>query len=122
MEQHYRELDNIVKEHKISARIRFKIQDLIELRQVRRKKLIDFFSSYLLLIRLHGLPVVLKQNQQQLMKFMNKNMIDYYDVIKIMVLLLVMHIVEVIKRNIMIGVVVVAVELNNNQIEMTMIE
>jgi hypothetical protein len=59
---------------------------------------------------------VLKQNQQQLMKFVNKN------VIKIMVPLLVMHIVEVIKHNIMMGVVVVAVELNNNQIEMTMIE
>ena len=33
MEKHYRELDNIVKEHKTSARIRFMIQDLVELRQ-----------------------------------------------------------------------------------------
>jgi hypothetical protein len=34
LEKHYRELDNIVKEHKTSARIRFMIQDLVELRQV----------------------------------------------------------------------------------------
>ncbi|CAF0867973.1 unnamed protein product [Adineta ricciae] len=33
LEKHYRELDNIVKEHKTSARIRFMIQDLVELRQ-----------------------------------------------------------------------------------------
>ena len=38
LEKHYRELDNIVKEQKTSARIRFMIQDLTELRQVRRKK------------------------------------------------------------------------------------
>jgi hypothetical protein len=35
LEKHYRELDNIVREHKTSARIRFMIQDLVELRQVR---------------------------------------------------------------------------------------
>lgn len=34
LEKHYRELDNIVREHKTSARIRFMIQDLVELRQV----------------------------------------------------------------------------------------
>ncbi len=33
MEKHYRELDTIVKEHKTSARIRFMIIDLVELRQ-----------------------------------------------------------------------------------------
>jgi translation initiation factor 4G len=32
LEKHYRELDNIVREHKTSARIRFMIQDLVELR------------------------------------------------------------------------------------------
>ncbi len=44
MEKHYRELDTIVREHKTSARIRFMIQDLVELRHVRRKKEINFFS------------------------------------------------------------------------------
>jgi hypothetical protein len=34
LEKHYRELDNIVREHKTSARIRFMIQDLVELRHV----------------------------------------------------------------------------------------
>ena len=34
LEKHYQALDNIVQEHKTSARIRFMIQDLIELRQV----------------------------------------------------------------------------------------
>lgn len=34
LEKHYRELDAIVKEQKTSARIRFMIQDLLELRQV----------------------------------------------------------------------------------------
>lgn len=33
LEKHYRELDQIIREHKTSARIRFMIQDLIELRQ-----------------------------------------------------------------------------------------
>ena len=33
LEKHYRELDQIIKEHKTSARMRFMIQDLIELRQ-----------------------------------------------------------------------------------------
>jgi hypothetical protein len=32
LEKHYRELDAIVREHKTSARIRFMIQDLVELR------------------------------------------------------------------------------------------
>jgi len=41
LEKHYRELDTIVREHKTSARIRFMIQDLVELRHVR-KKLISF--------------------------------------------------------------------------------
>lgn len=35
LERHYRELESIVREQKTSARIRFMIQDLIELRQVR---------------------------------------------------------------------------------------
>ncbi len=74
MEKHYRELDTIVKEHKTSARIRFMIIDLTELRQVsdlQKSKL--FFFKKKNSFRLHGLLVVLKQNQQQSMKFMNKN-------------------------------------------------
>ena len=34
LEKHYKELDNIVREQKTSARIRFMIIDLVELRQV----------------------------------------------------------------------------------------
>ncbi len=51
MEKHYRELDTIVKEHKTSARIRFMIIDLTELRQVsdlQKLKLFFFLKKKLI--------------------------------------------------------------------------
>ena len=70
LEKHYRELDHIIKEQKTSARIRFMIQDLMELRQVknsslRKQKFIFFSQAQWVARRVEAKPTTIDEIHEQ---------------------------------------------------------